>query len=95
VNLKINNATSMFTRDLTFAIELLIIIVDNVNDESDFINYLKYTIDFKVRIDLGNSIENVAISWLKSRVSLDKRKENDHIFFTNISNYRLAHLFNF
>lgn len=95
VNLEMNNVASVFTRDLTFVIKSSIIIVDNVNDENDLIKYLKYTIDFEVRINFENSIENVTISRLKLRVSFDKREENDHIFFTNISNHRLAHFFNF
>lgn len=94
VNLKINNVSSVFTCDLTFVIESLIIIVDNVNDESDLISYSEYTINFKVHIDLKNSIENMMIFWLKLRVSLDKREENNHIFFTNIINHRLAHSLN-
>jgi hypothetical protein len=61
VNLKINNVSSVFTCDLTFVIESLIIIVDNVNDESDLISYSEYTINFKVHIDLKNSIENMMI----------------------------------
>lgn len=85
----------MFIRNLTFVIELSIIIVNNINDKNALISYLKYTIDFEVRIELENSIENVTISWLKSRVFFDKREENDHIFFTNISNYKFAHSFNF
>jgi len=94
VNLEMNNVASVFTRSLTFVIESSIIIVDNVNDESDLISYSEYTIDSEVRIDFENSIENVMISRLKLRVHLDKREENDHIFFTNISNHRLAHFLN-
>ncbi len=62
VNFKINNVASMFIRNLTFVIELSIIIVNNINDKNALISYLKYTIDFEVRIELENSIENVTIS---------------------------------
>lgn len=94
VNLKMNNVASVFTRDLTFVIESSIIIVDDVNDESDLISYSECTIDFEVRIDLENSMKNVMIFRLKFRAHLDKREENDHIFFTNISNHRLSHSLN-
>lgn len=94
VNLKMNNVASVFTRDLMFIIKSLIIIVDDVNDESDLISYSEYTIDLEVCIDLENSIENVMISQLKLRAHLDNHEENNHIFFMNISNHRLAHFLN-
>ena len=94
VNLEVNNVASVFTRGLTFVIESSIIIVDDVNDESDLISYSEYTVGPEVRIDLGNPIGNVAIFRLKPRAHLDKREENDHIFSTDISNHRLAHLLN-
>ncbi len=94
VNLEVNNASPVFTRDLTFAIESSIIIVDDVNSEGDLISYSEYTTGPEVRIDLGNSIGNVATFRLKPRAPLDKREENDLIFSTDISNHRLAHPLN-
>ncbi len=84
VNLEVNNAAPVFT----------IIIVDDVNGEGDLISYSEYTAGPEVRIDLGNPIGNVATFRPKPRASLDKREENDHISFTNISNHRLAHPLN-
>jgi len=94
VNLKVNNVASVFTRDLTCVIESSIIVVNNVNDESDLISYSECTIDLEVHIDLENSIENVTIFQLKLKAHLNKREENDHIFFTDISNHRLSHSLN-
>ncbi len=94
VNLEVNNVAPVFTRGLTFVIESSIIIVDDVNDENALISYSEYTVGLEVRIDLENSIGNVTTFRLKLRVPLDKREENDHIFFTDISNHRLAHSLN-
>lgn len=91
VDLEVNNASPVFTHDLTFAIESPIIIVDDVNGESDSISYPEYTAGPEVRIDLGNPFGHVATSRPKPRAPLDKREENDHISSTDITNHRLAH----
>lgn len=94
VDLEVNNVAPVFTRGLTFAIESPIIVVDDVNDESDLISYSECTAGPEVRIDLGNPIGNVTTSRFKPRAHLDKREENDHISFTDISNHRLSHFLN-